>query len=67
VRTLYHHKTGPLVTWFPPGDDDLWAPSGQGGFLVVRDLNPEVEASWTMSRWEMFVLGLRCIGAAVMP
>jgi len=50
--TLFWNPTGPLVTY-------------QNGILYVADLNPETTTKWAMSRWEMFKLGLACLGAAV--
>lgn len=51
-RTLYWHQTGPLLAY------------GEGT-LLVSDLNPHVETKWRMTRGEMFLLGWRCIVAAV--
>lgn len=50
--TLYFHKTGPLIRY-------------ANGSLQVADLNPEVETSWRMSRWEMLAFGWRCIIASL--
>lgn len=43
--------------------------------LYISDLNPTqelgrqamVETQWRMSRWELFMLGVRCIGIALEP
>ncbi len=50
--TLFWHPTGPLMHY-------------NGARLLVSNLNPEVETRWTMTRWEMFKLGWRCIRAAL--
>lgn len=52
--TLYWHQTGPLLRW-------------NGTRFEVEDLNPEVKTGWTMTRWEMFRLGLRCILVSIRP
>ncbi len=49
--TLFWHPAGPLLKYV-------------GGVLFVSDLNPQIETRWSMSRGEMFLLGLRCILAA---
>ena len=36
-----------------------------GGVLHIQDLNPELKTKWTMSRWELFRFGWRCIAAAL--
>lgn len=51
MRTLYWHATGPLIAY---GD----------GTLLVKNLNPQVETKWRMSRGEMFRLGWRIILSA---
>jgi len=33
--------------------------------LHVQNLNPEVETHWRMTNWELFVMGLKCIDAAI--
>jgi len=48
---IFWHPTGPLVEF-------------KDGFLHISDLNPEIKTKWRMSRWEMFVFGLRSIVAA---
>lgn len=54
MRTLYFDQTGPMLRY-------------GNGLLHVADLNPEVETRWRMSRWEMFVCGLRFALAACDP
>lgn len=49
---LYWHPTGPLMEWTE-------------GMLRISDLNPETKIAWTMTRGQMFVLGLRCIWASL--
>lgn len=48
---LFYEPCGPMMFY-------------RNGMLVVSDLNPEVATKWTMSRWEMFKLGWRCIAAS---
>lgn len=48
---LFKNPAGPLVTY--------------DGLFRVHDLNPEVYTHWRMSRWELFVFGLRAIAAAI--
>lgn len=50
---LFFHPTGPMMIY-------------RDGLLSISDLNPEVSTRWTMSRWEMFVLGLRCLAAGLL-
>lgn len=52
MTVLYWHPTGPHMEW-------------TGGMLVTQDLNPEAKTSWTMTRGQMFVLGLRCLFASL--
>lgn len=33
--------------------------------LYVSDLNPEISTKWQMSRYEMFVFGLKCLFASL--
>jgi hypothetical protein len=49
---LFFHQAGPMMIY-------------RDGLLSISDLNPEVSTRWTMSRWEMFALGWRCLVAAV--
>jgi len=48
--TLFWHSTGPLIRY-------------EHGVLRVESLNPEKAVRFRMSRWEMFRLGWRCLGA----
>lgn len=50
--TLFWHQSGPLLRY-------------RNGMLEVEDLNPEIKTKWTMSRWEMILLGLRCIRSSI--
>ena len=43
MPTLWWHETGPSVGY-------------EDGFLVIRDLNPEVQLQWRMSKHELIVL-----------
>lgn len=52
MKTIYFDQTGPMIRF-------------DGETLHVADLNPEIETRWRMTRWEMFVCGLRFIAAAV--
>lgn len=47
---LFFHPTGPMLRY-------------RDGTFEASDLNPEVNMRFAMSRWEMFVLGLRCLAA----
>jgi hypothetical protein len=49
---LYWHPTGPHMEWTE-------------GMLRISDLNPETKIAWTMTRGQMFVLGLRCVFASL--
>lgn len=53
TNTIFWNETGPLVQY----DGDL---------LRIEDLNPHVQTKWRMSRWEMFVFGLKAIAASVL-
>jgi len=35
--------------------------------LRIADLNPQNEMSWCMSRKELFLIGIKCALAAVLP
>ena len=48
---LYQHPAGPRVTYGLH-------------LLVIEDLNPQLRTQWRMTRWEMFVFGLKAIWAA---
>lgn len=50
--TLYHNLAGLQMKY-------------TNGLLAIHDLNPEVKVNWRMSRWEMLILGLRCIVGSV--
>ena len=50
--TLFWHPAGPLLKY---GDN----------MLHIEDLNPQIKTQWRMSRTELFVLGWRCIAAAM--
>jgi hypothetical protein len=52
MKTLYWHQTGPLMRH-------------DGKMLHVENLNPQIETRWSMNRWQMFRLGLRCILASL--
>lgn len=52
MRTLFFDHSGPLMQYQP-------------GLLKIADLNPEMQTQWKLSRWELFVLGLKCLWAAV--
>ena len=50
--TLFFHPAGPCVQY-------------RDGVLYIKDLNPEVNIRWRMSRMEMLAFGWRCIVASV--
>jgi len=52
MMKLYFDETGPVLQY-------------HDGFLVVDDLNPQVQTRWRMKRIEMWWLGLRCMMAAM--
>lgn len=52
--TIFLSRTGPLLRY-------------RDGTLDIEDLNPEMKRQWRMSRWEMMVVGLRCLWAAIRP
>ncbi len=52
-RTLYMHRTGPLVQF------------GENGVLYISGLNPEVSTKWRMTRGDLLRFGLRIIREAV--
>lgn len=52
MSTLFFDRAGPLLKW------------GSGMFRI-QDLNPEMDVNWSMTRWELFRLGLRCLWASV--
>lgn len=54
MKNLFCHETGPLVQY-------------DGDILRIEDLNPHIQTKWRMSRWEMFVFGIKAIKAAVTP
>lgn len=37
----------------------------ENGVLTVEDLNPQLQTRWRMSRKEIFILGCRCLLAAM--
>jgi hypothetical protein len=49
---LFWNKTGPLMKC-------------TNGLLQIEDLNPQIATHWRMTRYEMFMTGLRFIVAAV--
>ncbi|MEY9179692.1 hypothetical protein [Bradyrhizobium sp. USDA 313] len=51
-KTLFFDQAGPMLSY-------------EHGFLRIQDLNPEVQAQWRMTRWEMFKLGMRCLLASL--
>lgn len=52
MRTLFFDNSGPLMQY-------------SDGRLKIEDLNPELRTTWSMSRRELFHLGLKCLWAAV--
>jgi hypothetical protein len=54
MTTLAWHRTGLLMKY-------------ANGYLRISDLNPEIDTSLRMSRWEVLTMGLRCICAALRP
>jgi hypothetical protein len=50
--TLFWRRTGPRMRY-------------EAGMLHIQDLNPEARMQWRMSRWEIFMLGMRCLCASV--
>lgn len=52
MKRLFFHESGPMIHW-------------GSGLLLVRDLNPDAEIAWRMSRWELFKLGCRALFAAI--
>jgi hypothetical protein len=52
--TLFWHPAGPLLAY-------------RSGMLEIKDLNPELETRWRMSRMEMLRLGCKCLVAALSP
>ena len=53
MKNIFWHETGPLVQY-------------DGKVIRIEDLNPHVETTWRMSRWEMFAFGFRAIVASVL-
>jgi hypothetical protein len=53
AMTIFWSETGPLLHY-------------DGNRLLISDLNPSQEMRWSLSRWEMVKIGLRCIRAAFM-
>lgn len=52
------------------GEFLFWTPEGpqleyRDRTLFVADLNPEVELKWRVSPKELFLIGFRCLKAAV--
>jgi hypothetical protein len=35
------------------------------GTLGIEDLNPEMKTRWKMTRWEMLMLGVKCVWASI--
>lgn len=50
--TIFWHPAGPLLHY-------------NGYRLLIADLNPQLETKWTLTRWEMFRIGWRCMIAAM--
>ncbi len=50
--TLFWHPTGPFLRY-------------SLGYLHIEDLNPEIWIKWSMSRLELFRVGLRFIIASI--
>lgn len=48
---LYSDQSGPLIKY-------------ESNVLQIEDLNPEMMVCWRLSRWEMFVFGLRAVLAS---
>ncbi|MGY3130085.1 hypothetical protein ACVWZM_000767 [Bradyrhizobium sp. USDA 4501] len=51
MRLFFDHA-GPMLSY-------------RDGVLHVADLNPELKTQWSMTRWEMFKLGVRCLLASL--
>ena len=54
--TLFHCPTGPMLRY---------KREKYFNKLEIYDLNPEVHIKWSVSRWEMFKIGLKCCIAAI--
>jgi len=52
VNNLFWSEAGPLVKY-------------DGDFIYIEDLNPHIETKWRMSRWEMFVFGIKAIKSSL--
>jgi hypothetical protein len=55
TRKLFFDPSGPYVVY----------EHASGGVLKISDLNPEINTRWSMTRWELFRFGLRCILASL--
>jgi hypothetical protein len=53
MKTLFFSKTGPMLQY------------DSHGYLLIKDLNPEMEVRWHLSRWEMMKLGWNCLLAGL--
>ena len=53
TTTLFWHETGPLLNY-------------TDGTLHIGSLNPDLHASWRMTRMEMLITGWRFIVAALL-
>ena len=47
----------------------FWTPEGpqleyRDNTLFIADLNPQIEIEWHITRWELFVIGLKCLWSA---
>ncbi|UGY13776.1 hypothetical protein HAP48_0035170 [Bradyrhizobium septentrionale] len=51
MRQFFDHA-GPLLSY-------------KHGVRHIADLPPELTTQWSMTRWEMFKLGMRCLFAAL--
>lgn len=52
MKTIFWNENGPLVQF-------------NGEFLHIEDLNPHFETKWRVSRWELFIIGIRAAVAAL--
>jgi hypothetical protein len=50
--TLFRDKTGPMIKY-------------EYGVMHIRDLNPEHNMTWRMTRMDMFRLGFKCLLASL--
>ena len=62
TKTIYWHETGAMLTFKYIEDD--W-PAFNKTLFVFEDLNPEVNITWAMSRWELFKIGWKMMIIAI--